>query len=500
MLEFVIYFIVTALVGVVTGLIIYGRRNYGELEKMKGIPVVKPYFLLGSYPNLHKLVVHDEDINNWKKHGSVWGVYEGAEPHIYITDPDVIRQIFIKDFDHFHDKRILDFGHPLINEMMDILPAEKWKVVRNFCSPAFTTGKIRVMSYQMVESITELFDHIKDTISTTDSQEFNVKKIFSCLTTDVVAKCAFGTKVSAIKDPENIFVKMVLRLTGDDDENINFLLAVVQTFPAIASMNPFIPPEVLNFFGKVLGDIMKGRRKSETKYNDFIDFLNEMVDSTATEKFQKLGITDTTVMAQALIFLFAGFDTTATTLTMFSYRMAQNQEKQKKLIKEIDEYLKRNNGKIEHETLGELVYLNACMNETLRMCPPLIRVERVCQKDWSYEPAGLNFKKGQVVQVPNFAVHNDPKNYPNPDQFQPERFLAENKDKLNQYAFMSFGQGPHNCIGMRFAQEEFKLTVATILKDFYFETCEKTKLKFKPGRTFLVQYEPVYLKITKRNK
>jgi len=355
------------------------------------------------------------------------------------------------------------------------------------------------MSYQMIESITELFEHIKNT-STTDSQEFDAKKIFACLTTDVVARCAFGTKVSAIKDPENPFAKKVSVLTGDTMD-INFMLSVVHTFPFIASLAPFIPHDVLEFFSKVLGDIMKARRKEGGKYNDFIDLLNEMVDNAnSNPKYQQLGITETTVMAQAIIFLFAGFETTATTLTMLSYRLANNQDKQEKLIEEVDAYLKRNKGKIEHETLAELVYMNACMNETLRMCPPLIRVERVCQKDWSYEPAGLHLKKGQVVQIPNFVVHNDEKNFPNPEEFQPERFLPENKDKLNQYSFMAFGQGPHNCIGMRFAQEEIKLTLATLLKDYYFETCEKTKLTFKPGRTFLAQFEPVIVKITKRQK
>lgn len=200
-----------------------------------------------------------------------------------------------------------------------------------------------------------------------------------------------------------------------------------------------------------------------------------------------------------MIFLLAGFETTATTLTLMAYRLSRNPEIQDKLTKEVDEFFERHDGKLDHEFVGELVYLNSCMSETLRMNPPLIRIERVCQKDWA-APTGLKVKKGTTIQVSAYAVHYDEKNFPEPNEWRPERFLPENKDKINPYAFLSFGQGPHNCIGMRFAKEEIQLTVASILKEFRFEDFEGAKLKMKPGRQFLTNFEPFNLYLVPRVK
>lgn len=129
-----------------------------------------------------------------------------------------------------------------------------------------------------------------------------------------------------------------------------------------------------------------------------------------------------------------------------AYYFAKHPEIQDKLIAEVDDFFERHDGKLDHESVGELVYLQAAMNETLRMNPSLIRIERKCQKDWA-APTGLKVKKGITIQVPAYAVHFDEKNFPEPNEWRPERFLPENKDKLNPYAFVSFGQGPHNCIG-----------------------------------------------------
>jgi cytochrome P450 len=257
----------------------------------------------------------------------------------------------------------------------------------------------------------------------------------------------------------------------------------------------------VNYFGDLLKSILGSRRNSgQERINDFVDVLNDMIDLCESPEYKKLGITKTTVLSQAMVFLLAGFETTATTLTVLSYRLAKNPEIQDKLIEEVDAYLDRHNGKIEHETIGELVYLHACMNETLRMNAPLIRIERVCQKDWFHEQSGLRIKKGMVVQSSAFAVHYNETYFPEPNSFKPERFLPENKDKLNPYAFLSFGQGPHNCIGMRFAKEEIQMTIASIIKDYRFAPSADSKLEFLPGRTFLNSYKAFHLKLVKRSK
>lgn len=160
----------------------------------------------------------------------------------------------------------------------------------------------------------------------------------------------------------------------------------------------------------------------------------------------------------------------------------------------------RHNGKIDHESITELTFLTACMMETLRMFPPIIHLERVCNKLWKHEPSGLEVPEGIVMLIPVHAVHYDEDFYPDPYTFKPERFLPENKDKLNQYAFLTFGLGNHNCIGMRFAKEEIHLALASILKDFKFKATPETKIKPVTGQIITFAVEPFEVEVVKRKK
>ena len=234
--------------------------------------------------------------------------------------------------------------------------------------------------------------------------------------------------------------------------------------------------------------------------NDMVYVFSELYEKTKTPEFQQLGVTEKTAVAQSLIFLFAGFDTIATTMTMLCYQLAMNPDKQEKLAEEIDGFwADSDSGKIDYDKLGELPYLSACISETLRITPPFVRSERVCEKDWKHEESGLVIKKGTVVMIPAHAIHNNEKYWPEPEKFIPERFLPENKDNINQYAYLPFGAGPRNCMGTRFAKQEMVLVMGKVLKEFRIEKTPETKVVYKPGRPFLVQYQPLVLQFCRRN-
>jgi len=116
--------------------------------------------------------------------------------------------------------------------------------------------------------------------------------------------------------------------------------------------------------------------------------------------------------------------------------------------------------------------MDQVIDETLRIFPPAKRVDREAGNDYEYE--GLKIKKGQVIAVPIFALHNDPDIYPEPEKFRPERFSDIEKKKREAVSFLPFGAGPRGCIGIRFAMIEIKLLLSTILSKYRFEKCEQT--------------------------
>jgi cytochrome P450 len=91
----------------------------------------------------------------------------------------------------------------------------------------------------------------------------------------------------------------------------------------------------------------------------------------------------------------------------------------------------------------------------------------------------LDVPKGTTLHIPIYAIHHDPQYYPNPNQFDPERFMPENKDRLVPYTYLPFGTGPRNCVGLRFALMNVKTAVANIIEKFKFVKTHNTKTEFQ---------------------
>lgn len=89
--------------------------------------------------------------------------------------------------------------------------------------------------------------------------------------------------------------------------------------------------------------------------------------------------------------------------------------------------------------------------ETIRLHPALMHLQKICTKEFTFTPKSTNkpitIEKGTPVILPAFGLHRDSKYYEDPDTFNPERFLPENKDKIVKFAFLGFGEGPRTCIG-----------------------------------------------------
>lgn len=94
--------------------------------------------------------------------------------------------------------------------------------------------------------------------------------------------------------------------------------------------------------------------------------------------------------------------------------------------------------------------------ETLRKHPPVIAVSRQSVRPYKIPNSDLELPKGSVIVIPIYSIHHDPKYYPNPEKFEPERFSEENKHKLIKNTFLPFGDGPRICIGKKSLLKKLK--------------------------------------------
>ncbi len=160
--------------------------------------------------------------------------------------------------------------------------------------------------------------------------------------------------------------------------------------------------------------------------------------------YMKNTLTNVEILAQAILFLLAGYETTGSTLSLISYNLACHPEIQQKLIEEVDKCIEKH-GCINYDSVFDNQYLDMVIEENMRMYPPATRIDRVCNKDYEFE--GVKIPKGQLVTIPIWALHHDPNIYPDPYTFNPDRFNEENKKKRANEAYIPFGNGPRSCIG-----------------------------------------------------
>jgi cytochrome P450 family 6 len=178
---------------------------------------------------------------------------------------------------------------------------------------------------------------------------------------------------------------------------------------------------------------------------------------------------DDDLVAQATVFFLAGFETSSTVLSFTLMELAANPDVQRKAQLEIDEALGQNDGEITYESLRNMKYLDWVLQgkqqniffeiasthicnfiEAMRKYPPVAIHNRECTKTYKVPGTNVTIEKGFMVMIPNHALQNDSKYFPNPERFDPERFSDDDALHKYQYIYSPFGEGPRQCIGKNY--------------------------------------------------
>jgi hypothetical protein len=180
------------------------------------------------------------------------------------------------------------------------------------------------------------------------------------------------------------------------------------------------------------------------------------------------------VVANAVLFFEAGYETTSTTLGFVAHILINYPDVQERVREEVQQ-LQDKEGRLDYNTVTELPYLEAVLFETMRVYPPItLFVTRVSETDYRYKD--MTIPKGAGIIVPVYQLHHDPELWEEPEKFDPMRFYGTNKGKINPVIWQPFGSGPRNCIGMRFALLEAKLALAQLLLKYRLEPGPSSEL------------------------
>ncbi|CAG2176806.1 unnamed protein product, partial [Oppiella nova] len=162
--------------------------------------------------------------------------------------------------------------------------------------------------------------------------------------------------------------------------------------------------------------------------------------------------------------------------------MAVNPDVQQRLYDEINGAVDSDTGDIEYDRLARLPYLDAVMAETLRHHSLALPLSRYPTRDYKLGTTGITIKAGQQVEIPIYAIHHSEQYYPDPFKFKPDRFMPENKHLIKPYTYLPFGVGPRNCVALRFALLELKLTLVHTLLEYRMVRCPETDVPLRSVR------------------
>ncbi len=398
-----------------------------------------------------------------RNHGDIASFRFGPKWRFLVNHPDLIEQVLVTDARHY----IKHFGarvfKPILGNGLITSEGDFWLRQRRLSQPVFLRN--RVHSYvPVMASLTEQMLR-----GWTDGQRIDVHDAFSGLSSAIALKTLFDLDDSGNR---KAFTDALHEALGLLSNRFRSLLKLPLWVPTPENLR--IRRAIAHLDRVLAGFIAAGKARQETG-DDLLSRLLAARDEGGTR------MTDQQLRDETMTLYLAGHETTALVLTWSWYLLAKHPESEAKLVEEWQKVLGGRSPSAEQ--LHRLPYTEAVITETMRIYPPVYMIGREAKE--KLELGGYRVNKGDTVIMSQWVSHRDPRYFPDPEAFCPERWLAGLTKQLPKYAYFPFGGGPRLCIGNTFALTEASLILAIIGQRFQFTLESDRSPELDPQITLL---------------
>ncbi|XP_029918138.1 cytochrome P450 4V8 [Myripristis murdjan] len=422
----------------------------------------------------------------------------GPVPFVILFHAETIETVLNNPV-HMDKSYAYTFLQPWLGTGLLTSTGHKWRQRRKMLTPTFHFSILTDFLEVMNEQAEVLVEKLEKEAG---KGPFNCFNHITLCALDIICETAMGKKIYAQSNYDSEYVRSVYKMSD--------IITRRQRMPW------FWPDFMYYCFGegwehnkrlKILHSFTSNVIYERADYISYIESDSEsdqgmwkrrafldMLLKTTDEDGNKLSHQD--IQEEVDTFMFRGHDTTAAAINWTIHLLGSHPEVQRKVQQELQEIFGTSERPINTEDLKKLKYLECVIKESLRLFPSVpFFARRICE---DCHISGFKVPRGANAIIIPYALHRDARYFPNPEEFQPDRFLPENSAGRHPYAYIPFSAGLRNCIGQRFAIMEEKVILASILRYFDIEACQKREDLRPHGELILRPEKGIWIKLERR--
>src|SRR6185503_930516 len=381
-------------------------------------------------------------LNAALEYGDVVYLKFGPQQIFLINNPDYIRDVLVTNNRNFIKSRGLQMARRFLGEGLLTSEGDLHRRQRRLAQPAFHKQRINSYAGVMAEYAARARDRWDN------GETLDIHQEMMRVTLGIVGKTLFGADVESeaqeIGEALNAIMKLFDRITIPFPQLMNSL--------PLPSNYRFLKAH--RRLDRTIYRIIGEHRAAGIDRGDLLSMLLLAQD----EEGDGGSMTDVQLRDEAMTIFLAGHETTANAMTWTWYLLSQNPEIEAKLHREIDQVLE---GRLPAaDDVPQLRYTEMIFAESMRMYPPAWAMGRQVLSD--YEVGGYVAPAGSIILMSPWVMHHNPRYYPDPLRFDPERWTPQNREARPKFCYFPFGGGPRVCIGEGFAWMEGILLIAAI--------------------------------------
>ncbi|XP_041971593.1 cytochrome P450 4C1-like [Aricia agestis] len=478
--------------------------NYNaKSRKILQIPGPKRHFIIGNALDLMvspvQLFQYVRDAAN--QFSDLYSIHAYPVSSVNIYNPEDV-EIITSGMKHHEKSHVYKFLSPWLQEGLLVSNGSKWQSRRKILTSAFHFNVLQKYFATMKDNDKALIESLRDT----RGDPVDIVSTISDYTLNTICEAAMGTNLRAEETKKGVAYKTAI---------YDLAKYIIYRFSNVYLLSDFFfnmtwlgksQKKYLNIVHDFTTSIIEKRKEAikakevgtiEDSEDEYTGKKKRaaMLDLLIAKQNEGL-IDDVGIQEEVDTFMFAGHDTTAVCLTYTLLLLANHPDVQKKVIEELDDIFGKDTRDATMEDLSAMKYLDLVIKESLRLYPSVPFIMR--QITQPCKLSNFEIPANTMCAIHIYDLHRNEKYFPDPEKFDPERFLPENSVGRHNYAYIPFSAGPRNCIGQKFAMMEMKSSLSSILRNFNIAPITKREDLCFSADLVLRTTDPVYVKFIER--